>query len=224
MSSAHLLYIPIVFSLGLLVGTLLSSSSEIVIKDINVNKNPRGVNAKLLGSFLIFFAVFIGTHFFNLPRSSKAVGIALNGAEIFDKKPSFSSEEVYSRIASFPTEGITLYKQFTYTIDILFPITLLAFLLLLSHYVTKRLLMPRQIRGIVLLVPIAWFASDMIENYIIYYLLNALPAKHEELSGMLGYLTITKFTLLLLSITIPTLLRVFEKTFIEKLNSMQVNN
>lgn len=222
MTSAHLLYIPIIFSLGLLVGTLLSSYSETPNKANNLEKNRQGVNSKpLFGSFLIFISVFIGTHFFNVPRSSKAVSIALNGAEIFDKKPSFSSEQVYTRIASFPIDGIALYKQFTYTMDVLFPITLLAFLLLLSHYVTKRLLMPRQIQIALLLIPILWFTSDLVENSIIYYLLNTLPIKHEELSSMLGYLTITKFTLLLLSITIPTLLRVFEKRFIGKLISMQ---
>lgn len=226
MTSAHFLYIPIIFSLGLLVGTLLSSYSETPIEN-KQKQNPQILKGRaLLGSFLIFIAVFIGTHFFNVPRSSKAVSTALHGADIFDKKPSFSSEEVYSRIASFPIDGIALYKQFTYTIDILFPITLFVFLILLSLYVTNRFLIPRRFQIALILIPTVWFASDMVENYIIYYLLNTLPAKHEELAGMLGYLTITKFTLLILSIALPTLLITFEKTFIRKsiANTNQVNN
>ena len=217
MTSAHILYIPIIFSLGFLVGTLLSSSSETPIETKNLGNKPKQVKSRaLLGSFFIFIAVFIGTHFFNVPRSSKAVEIALQGAEIFDKKPSFSSEQVYNRIASFPNYGIWLYQQFTYTIDVLFPITLLAFLILLSLYVTRRLFLSRQVQIAFLMIPIIWFASDMLENSIVYYLLSTFPAKNETLAGMLGYVTTVKFSLLLLSIAVPTLIRSFEKAFIKK--------
>jgi len=218
MTSAHILYIPIIFSLGLLSGTLLSSSSKTPFEPKNLGNKPKQIKGRtLLGSFFIFITVFIGTHFFNVPRSSKAVEIALQGAEIFDKKPSFSSEQVYNRIASFPIDGIWLYKQFTYTIDVLFPITLFAFLILLSLYVTRRLFMSRKVQIAFLLIPTIWFASDMLENSIVYYLLSTFPAKNKNLAGILGYVTTVKFTLLLLSIAVPTLVRTFEKTFIRKL-------
>ena len=167
MTSAHFLYIPTIFSLGLLMGTLLSSHSEPSIKNNQKQNSPFLKGRTLFGSFLIFIAVFIGTHFFEVPRSSKAVSTALHGADIFDKTPAFSSEDVYSRIASFPIDGIALYKEFTYTIDILFPITLLAFLILLSLYVTNRLLIPGRFQITLLLIPTVWFVSDMGENYII---------------------------------------------------------
>ncbi len=210
MTSAHFLYIPIIFSLGLLVGTLLRSSSDISIQHSQKQTSIFLRGRTLFGSFLIFIAFFIGTHFFNVPGSSKAVSTALHGAEIFDKSPSFTSGDVYSRIHSFPIDGIALYKQFTYTIDILFPLTLFAFLILLSLYITNRLLLPRRIKLTLLLIPIVWFVSDMVENATIYYLLSTFPSRHDVLANMLGYLTITKFSLLLLSIAIPTLLRVFE--------------
>ena len=226
MTSAHFLYIPIVFSLGLLVGTLLSSHAETSFTNSQKLNSPFIKGRMLLGSFLIFIVVFIGTHFFEVPRSSKAVSIALQGADIFDKTPAFSSEDVYRRIATFPIEGIALYKEFTYTIDILFPLTLFVFLILLSLYVTNRLRISGRFQIILLLIPTIWFVSDIVENYIIYYLLNTLPAKHETLAGMLGYLTTTKFTLLLLSIVIPTLLRTFEKPLIRKslANTNHANN
>ncbi|MCV9386017.1 hypothetical protein [Reichenbachiella ulvae] len=219
MTSAHLLYIPIVFSLGLLVGTLLSSNAE---RSTKSHQKPDGLFPKgstLFGSFLIFMAAFVGTHFFEIPRSSKAVSTALNDLEIFDKAPSFSSEEVYSRIASFPLYGMAIYKEFTYTIDVFFPITLLAFLILLSLYVTKRGPISRQFRITLLLIPMIWFVMDMIENYSIYHLLDTFPAKNETLAGMLGYITITKFTLLLLAILIPTILRTFGKSLLRKIGA-----
>jgi hypothetical protein len=55
-------------------------------------------------------------------------------------------------------------------------------------------------------VPILWLSMDFIENAIIFNLLNDYPVKHYVLAGSLGYITITKFSLLLLSILGPTLL------------------
>lgn len=203
MTSAHILYIPTIFLLGFLTGSLAG-------KGFNSSDNPanesRITGKVLFGSFLIFVAVFIGTHFFDIPRSSKAVAKALNGLDIFDKKPAYTSAEVYSRIELFPENGRQLYQQFTYTIDILFPITLFVFLFLLSRFVIKRITLSRASQIILMAVPVLWLSVDFIENAIIFNLLNNFPVKHNLLAGSLGYITITKFSLLLLSILAPTLL------------------
>jgi hypothetical protein len=202
MTSAHILYIPTIFLLGFLTGSLVGKGSA------STNSEARsGISGRtLLGSFVIFVVVFVGTHFFEIPRSSKAVTNALNGQQIFDKKPSFGSEEVYARIAKFPDSGRELYKQFTYTIDILFPLTLFTFLILLAQFTNKRVSFPRTIRLILITIPILWLTMDFFENAIIFNLLNKYPAKNFLLAGSLGYLTITKFSLLLLSILAPTIL------------------
>jgi hypothetical protein len=203
MTSAHILYIPTIFLLGFLTGSLAG-------KGFNNSNNPAnesGIPGKvLLGSFVIFAIVFIGTHFFDIPRSSKAVAKALNGLEIFDKKPAYTSAEVYSRIELFPENGRVLYQEFTYTIDILFPITLFAFLFLLSRFVIKRVTMCRSAQIILMAVPVLWLSMDFIENAVIFTLLDKFPVKDYVLAGSLGYITITKFSLLLLSILAPTLL------------------
>lgn len=203
MTSAHILYIPTIFLLGFLTGSLAGKG----LGDSNNPANKSGITGRvLLGSFVIFAIVFIGTHFFDIPRSSKAVTKALNGLEIFDKKPSYTSAEVYSRIELFPESGRLLYQQFTYTIDILFPITLFAFLFLLSRFAIKRIAIARTSQIVLMAVPILWLSMDFIENAIIFKLLNEFPMKHYVLAGSLGYITITKFSLLLLSILAPTLL------------------
>jgi hypothetical protein len=157
-----------------------------------------------MGSFLLFAIVFIGTHFFAIPRSSKAVTEALNGLEIFDKKPSYTSDDVYSRIEMFPQNGLLLYKQFTYTIDILFPTTLFTFLFLLSWFVIKKVPLSRTTSTVLIALPITWLTMDLIENAIIFKLLTDFPLRQLELAGSLGYITIAKFCLLLLSILAPT--------------------
>lgn len=203
MTSAHILYIPTIFLLGFLTGSLAGKGFA---NSDNRANGPDISGRVLLGSFVIFAFVFVGTHFFEIPRSSKAVTKALNGLEIFDKKPSYTSDEVYSRIQSFPDSGIVLYKQFTYTIDILFPITLFAFLFLLSRFVVKRTAVGRTSQIVLMAIPVFWLSMDLIENTVIFNLLNNFPVKKCVLAGFLGYITITKFSLLLLSILAPTLM------------------
>lgn len=206
MTSAHILYIPTIFLLGFLAGNLFNNRAATSAS----SASPLS-GSILLGAFLVFAVVFIGTHFFEIPRSSKAVTVALNGAEIFDKKPSYSSDEVYQRISTFPPSGVYLYKQFTHTIDVLFPVSLFAFLFLLSRFVIQRNRPRKAFKVLITLLPILWFLSDMIENSVIYYLLDEFPIRHDVLAGFLGGITISKFTLLLLSILMPVSLIAFSK-------------
>lgn len=203
MTSAHILYIPTIFFLGFITGALVVKGSG----NSNNPSNESGVTIKvLLGAFVIFAIVFIGTHFFEIPRSSMAVTKALNGLEIFDKKPSYTSNDVYSRIESFPEYGRVLYKQFTYTIDILFPVTLFVFLFLLARFVVKRTTLSIPSSFFVMALPALWLSMDFIENAMVFNLLNNFPLKKPALAGSLGYVTITKFVLLLSSILTPTVL------------------
>lgn len=206
MTSAHILYIPTIFVLGFLAGNLFDNRA------VTSATSASPLSGRiLLGAFLVFAVVFIGTHFFEIPRSSKAVTVALNGAEIFDKKPPYSSDEVYQRISTFPPSGVYLYKEFTHTIDVLFPVSLFAFLFLLSRVVIQRHRPRKAFKVFITLLPILWFLSDMIENSVIYYLLDEFPIRHDVLAGFLGGITISKFTLLLLSFLMPVSLIAFSK-------------
>jgi hypothetical protein len=213
MTSAHILYIPTVFMLGILTGMLIKSSGKV---ETNTPSQQRVSGLLLLGSLFVFLFAFIGTHFFPIPRSAHAVHHALDGAEIFDKKPSYTSSEVYERINDFPEGGRILYKQFSYTTDILFPITLFCFLILLSIYVSQRAMIPQKLRIILVFIPIMWFSFDMVENAIVYHILDIYPMRKEWLASILGYVTIVKFALLLLSVAIPALIKAFEKSLIAK--------
>lgn len=212
MTSAHILYIPTIFLLGFLTGSLFgkATNSQNHSSLDSASKTSVVSGKSLLGSFVIFALVFVGTHFFEIPRSSKAVTKALNGSEIFDKKPSYSSDEVYSRMSAFPEKGRELYQQFTFTIDILFPLTLFSFLFLLARFTINRFhVSDRAIQIVMVALPMIWFCSDMVENAIIFHLLSKYPVRNQALAGTLGYITIIKFTLLLLSILAPTGMIVF---------------
>ena len=204
MTSAHILYIPTIFFLGFLAGSLSSNGYS------QVSTTRSGITSRtLLGSFVIFAIVFAGTHFFEIPRSSKAVAKALNGLEIFDKKPSYSSDEVYTRMETFPEYGRLLYKQFTYTIDVLFPITFFVFLILLARFTINKFRLSKPLQIGLQIIPVTWIGMDFIENAIIFNLLDQYPVKNHFLAGSLGYITLIKFTLLLLSIIAPATIIAF---------------
>jgi hypothetical protein len=206
MTSAHILYIPTIFLLGFLAGLLLGKGSPASAGASGDLKTSAITGRMLLGSFAIFALVFVGTHFFEVPRSSRAVTKALDGLEIFDKKPSYTSDEVYSRIAMFPEKGRLLYMQFTYTIDILFPLTLFTFLILLTRFTTNKFSVSKPWQIGLHVLPVAWISTDFIENAMIFNLLDRYPANIDFIAGTLGYVTIMKFSLLLLSILAPTVI------------------
>ncbi len=213
MTSAHFVYIPVIFLLGLFTGTLLS------IKQDTSRESRRGsyrVSGELLiSSFVLFGFVFVGTHVLHISRSPHAVKMALNGAELFDRTPSYTSTEVYDRIASFTPAGIALYKQFTYTTDVVFPLTLLMFLTLLVWFTAERAAVKKRFRFLLISIPITWFVVDITENTIIYRLLDLLPSKNETLAGLLGYITTTKFALLILSIIAAVVVKITGRKLIK---------
>jgi hypothetical protein len=51
--------------------------------------------------------------------------------------------------------------------------------------------------------PVLWFMSDLVENGIIYFLLSAYPTRHAVFATMLPYVTVAKFSLLLVSFVLP---------------------
>lgn len=216
MTSQHILYIPTIFVLGLVFGIMFNEKrrGRSAISSMATNSQDALVQQKTSGStlfqsFVIFLLVFIITHTFEIPWGSKAISQLLGGVEIFDKSPVFSSIEVYNRISQFPIEGLIAYKHFTYTIDIIFPLSFFAFLLTLARYVSQRIAIPKYSVNILISIPFFWFAFDLIENTVIFSILFNYPSQSIILASSLGYITTLKFGLLLLSIFTPSLLLIF---------------
>lgn len=96
---------------------------------------------------------------------------AAGGQAILDQQPAFSTEEIYQRLDAFGRTGRELYKWFLVTTDVIFPLSLLAFLFLLARYTSQRLAPPSALRGLLLVLPFAFFVLDMIENLSIFLML-----------------------------------------------------
>lgn len=205
MTFQHLFYIPTIFLLGLIFGILLTNNTSTASTEGKTSGKKLGL------VFLIFIIVFIITHSFNVPAGSKQVSMLLGGLEIFDKKLIFGSDAVYHYIQSFPEIGIRVYKRFTYTIDVIFPLSMLAFLHTFSRFTLQRVALTKYLFKTVEILPWIWFGFDMLENATVFYILSEFPKQHPIIAGSLGWITVTKFALLLLSLLVPATLLLFVK-------------
>jgi hypothetical protein len=189
MTSQHLIFIPTIFLLGVLFGILLTS------------RRAGGLPVLLtLGLALGTFGI---THLTELPIGAGAVH-AMIGGPLFDQSPSSAASEVLERIELFGHEGRAAYRLETYTGDVLFPLSLLAFFLAFARFATGRL-QPAAWRRLFYVLPLAWFAVDMVENGMINILILGHPTPSVVLAGMLGPVTVVKFVLLAASMFSPPL-------------------
>lgn len=127
------------------------------------------------------------------------------------QKPIFGSDAVYHYMQSFTEIGIRVYKRFTYTIDVIFPLSMLLFLYTFSKFTLQRVALTKYFFKTVKLLPWIWFGFDMLENANVFYLLSEFPKQHLFVAGSLGWITVTKFVLLFLSLLLPALLLLFPK-------------
>ena len=216
MTTQHIFYIPTIFIIGFVFGIMIAEKRRGINAISSIISTSQGdplqhktSGRKLFQYFVIFLLVFLITHMFEIPWGSKAVSHLLGGVEIFDKRPVFSIIEIYNRLDQFPVEGIVAYKRFTYTIDIIFPLSFFAFLLTFARFVSQRILIPKYIIKLLIGLPFFWFACDLIENAVIFNILSNYPSQSINLASSLGYITTVKFGLLLLSIFTPSLLIIF---------------
>nr|WP_315475975.1 hypothetical protein [uncultured Undibacterium sp.] len=219
MTHAHFFLIPTIFFLGFFLGGFLNQRNQqrkvieqepevmSISGSILLNSWPNSGKALAL-SFGLVFSVFVATHMFAFFGGSKVLDLALNGAPIFDKLPSFSSTEVADRLNGMGEIGRAMYQRFTYTADLAFPMSLLAFLFCLTRFVAARSSLTETPRKMLLLLPFVWFASDMLENAIVFTLIAQLPTINSHLAGLLGFVTVSKFGLLLLTIVAASVVSV----------------
>ncbi len=229
MTLQHILYLPTIFLLGFLFGSLISErrygkqTKSLQTYTELPNLVHKTTGKILLFAFLIFICTFIITHLFPIPYGSKMVENVLGGLQIFDKKPSFSSTEVYNRLAAYPIEGLNIYKRFTYTIDIIFPLSFFYFLITLAHFVIQRISLSKHLAKAIIIIPFIWLALDFIENAMVFALLSEFPVRNNFLGSILGFLTTTKFVFLFSCILVPVLCFVFAKKNFELIKKQNLS-
>ena len=132
--------------------------------------------------------------------------------KILDSSPVFSDVEVYRRLEAFGEIGREMYQSLTYTSDVVFPLSFLVFLFFLLRFAIKNSWRTRSSALILYSMPVVWFLADIVENLIVYFVLDSYP-RPLKIAGVLGYVTIAKFILLGLSLLTPLTLLLYSSLY-----------
>jgi hypothetical protein len=197
----HFLFIPTVFFIGMLSGFAAATHRSGGSPARSVTRAVRPV--VLLSALGLFLVTLLATHFAPIPGGVQDLHVSLDHHKIFDQNPSFSLEETYRRVSGFGEAGREAYQRFTYTTDLIFPLALLFFLFVFARFVAERVVVGKAPRIILIAAPFLWFTSDLIENGILYFLLSTYPAQQVVPASMLAYVSVLKFSLLVVSFVLP---------------------
>jgi hypothetical protein len=162
-----------------------------------------------LQSFLLALALaivsYVVTHLLPIPGGLRGV-MAATGGPLLDQIPSFSAEETYTRIAAFGAQGRELYRHFTLTTDVIFPLTWMPFLLVFARFAYSGFGAPPAMRLLMLAFPVVYFVADIIENVFVWIMLTDFPVRHPLLGGGIVYPTVVKWLGLILAILAPSVM------------------
>lgn len=160
-------------------------------------------------AFTIVLLTFVVTHVLPIPGGLHDLMRLTGGQAILDQQPTFSSDETYLRLEALGKDGRAMYRRILFTTDVVFPLSVLAFLFVLARFTSRKLALRSSIRGLLLTLPFAYFVPDMIENASILAMLSDFPMRHEFVASNLGYLTVTKRMSLFLAVLLPAGLFMF---------------
>lgn len=155
--------------------------------------------AAMTGAVLVFIAV----HFMDFPGSVPRFKEVSQGGALLDVSPSFSVDEIYRRISDYGEAGRRSYSFRNVTVDVLLPLSLLPFLLLLMLKAVKPLKLGRSSQALLLSFPVVYVVFDLAENMVVLFLLAHFPERIEHLAAILPYVTSVKRLGSLLAIFVP---------------------
>ena len=147
--------------------------------------------------------VFVAVHSLQFPGSVPDFERASGGGVLLDVSPAFTPDGVYERLAGYGEAGRRNYSFRNVTIDVLLPLSLLPFLLLLIRRAGARSSFSRRVTGVLFLLPVAYVALDVVENASVLALLANYPARMNTLAVTLPYTTVLKRAASLLALGIP---------------------
>jgi hypothetical protein len=147
--------------------------------------------------------VVIAVHFLDFPGSVPDFQHASGGGTLLDASPAFSATGVYNRLAEYGERGRRNYSFRNVTIDVLLPLSVLPFLVLLMRKAVTPFTCGQFLRAALLSLPVIYVLFDLLENSIVLVLLDNYPVRRNMLAGSLPYATIIKRVASLLAIAVP---------------------
>ena len=164
---------------------------------------------RVLATLVLMFAVFGVTHMLNYPGSLPHFRDATGGQKILDMQASSSADETYQRLEAMGDEGRRLYLRLIATVDILFPLAVLIFLVTLARFAAEHAKQKAAWRAMLVGLPVAYFGLDLLENLSALTMLSRYPERLDWIAGSIGYLTKGKRAFMMLAFSVPLLVLVF---------------
>ncbi len=140
-------------------------------------------------AFLVLLATFAVTHLLSFPGSLAHFREATGGLKILDMSASASATETYERLSAMGEIGRALYMRLILTIDIVFPLAMLAFLLMLARFASQRAELPVWASRLLALPPLLYFGLDLLENASVLAMLIVYPDRLDSVASIIGDLT-----------------------------------
>ena len=162
--------------------------------------------AALVWAVLVVFVV----HFLDFPGSVPNFRLVSRGGTLLDASPAFTADGVYQRLGEYGAEGRRNYSFRNMTVDILLPLSVLPFLVLLMLRALAPVTLGRSVRDTLLLLPLVYVIFDLLENSLVLVLLANYPERLDMLAASLPYATIIKRVASLLAIVVPLMMLGFD--------------
>jgi hypothetical protein len=153
--------------------------------------------------FIFAFLVVFAIHFLNFPGSVPRFKQLTGGGILLDQTPSFNVDAVYQRLTDYGEEGRKSYRFRNLTTDIILPLSLLPFLLLLMSYALRSIQLKGFARILLFGLTFAYVVFDLAENAAVLVLLNNFPRRLNLLAEILPYLTSIKRVASLFALIVP---------------------
>ena len=154
--------------------------------------------------------VVVAVHFIQFPGSVPDFNRASDGGILLDASPAFTPDGIYDRLTGYGEAGRRNYSFRNVTIDVLLPLSVLPFLVLLIRRALARYALGPVLRGLLLSVPVAYVVFDLLENASVLALLANYPERMNVLAAILPYTTLVKRAASLFALGIPLAMLGFE--------------
>jgi hypothetical protein len=149
------------------------------------------------------FVVVIAVHFLQFPGSVPDFSRASGGGILLDASAAFTPDGIYDRLTGYGEVGRRNYSFRNVTIDLLLPLSVLPFLVLLIRRALSRYALGPVLRWLLVSVPVAYVVLDLLENASVLALLANYPERMNVLAASLPYTTLFKRAASLLALGIP---------------------
>lgn len=154
-------------------------------------------------TFVWAISVVLAVHLLHFSGSVPDFEKVSGGGKLLDVAPAFSADALYSRLEQYGEAGRRNYVFRNLSVDVILPLSVLPFLLLLMRRAISPFALSAAARTLLLSMPFVYVVFDLAENASVVALLTNYPDRLTTLAAVLPSLTVIKRAASMLAIFLP---------------------